>query len=65
MSVILIIGQCVQQKSYNSQHEYTHHDTEDMGLFGAPIWVNTLSNHCSAPCRCISIQHGVEVTSCL
>lgn len=40
------------------------HDTEDIGLFGAPIWVSTLSNHVNAPCKCISIQHGVEVTSC-
>lgn len=39
-------------------------DTDEIGLWGEPIWVNTLSSHCSGPLRWISIQHGVLVTSC-
>ena len=35
-----------------------------MGFLGEPIWVSTLSSHWRGPCRWISIQHGVEVTSC-
>ena len=34
-------------------------------MLGLPICVRTLSSHCRGPCRWISIQHGVEVTSCL
>ena len=34
-----------------------------MWLLGLPIWVSTLSSHCRGPCRWISIQQGVEVTS--
>ena len=36
-----------------------------MWLLGLPIWVSTLSSHWRGPCRWISIQQGVEVTSCL
>ena len=32
------------------------------GLAGLLICCSTLSSHCSGPCRCISIQHGVERT---
>lgn len=32
---------------------------------GLPIWDRTLSNHIKGPCRCISIQQGVLVISCL
>ena len=39
------------------------YETEEMWLLGLPIWVSTLSSHCRGPCRWISIQHGVEVTS--
>lgn len=39
------------------------YETEDIGLWGEPIWVSTLSNHCRGPCRWISIQQGVLVTS--
>ena len=35
-----------------------------MWLEGDPIWVRTLSSHCRGPSRWISIQHGVDVTSC-
>lgn len=38
-------------------------DTELIALCGDPICVSTLSSHCSGPCKCISIQHGVDVTS--
>lgn len=34
-----------------------------MGLWGEPICVSTLSSHCNGPCRWISIQQGVLVTS--
>lgn len=40
------------------------YDTELMALCGDPICVSTLSSHCSGPCKWISIQHGVLVTSC-
>ena len=39
------------------------YETEEMGSSGDPIWDRTLSSHCSGPLRCISIQHGVLVTS--
>ena len=35
-----------------------------MWLDGDPIWVRTLSSHWRGPSKWISIQHGVEVTSC-
>lgn len=40
------------------------YETELIALCGDPIWIRTLSNHCSGPCRWISIQQGVDVTSC-
>ncbi|TNN63505.1 hypothetical protein EYF80_026247 [Liparis tanakae] len=39
------------------------YDTEEMGLWGDPICVRTLSSHCRGPCRCTSIQQGVLTTS--
>ncbi|KAK2176278.1 hypothetical protein NP493_673g01031 [Ridgeia piscesae] len=41
-----------------------NHETDEIGLCGDPICVRTLSSHCSGPFKCISIQHGVLVTSC-
>uniref|UniRef100_A0A182VAF1 Uncharacterized protein n=1 Tax=Anopheles merus TaxID=30066 RepID=A0A182VAF1_ANOME len=38
--------------------------TRLIALCGEPICISTLSSHCSGPCRWISIQHGVDVTSC-
>ena len=40
------------------------YETDVMWLEGDPIWVRTLSSHCRGPSRWISIQHGVDVTSC-
>lgn len=39
------------------------YETEEIGLCGDPICVSTLSSHCRGPCKWISIQHGVDVTS--
>ena len=41
------------------------HDTEPQVRLGAPIWESTLSSHCRGPFNFTSIQHGVDVTSCL
>lgn len=38
------------------------YDIELHGIRGDPIWVRTLSSHCSGPFKCNSIQQGVEVT---
>lgn len=48
----------------NSVTHFNIYDTEVIGFIGEPICVRTLSNHCSGPWRWISIQHGVDVTSC-
>lgn len=62
---------CKQRLSPGSRGEikfrrlFWVYDTDEMGLCGEPICVNTLSSHCSGPCKCTSIQQGVLVTSCL
>ena len=57
---------CVRTLSNHCSKMFVNlvYDTDEIWLCGEPICVNTLSNHWRGPLRCISIQHGVLVTSC-
>ena len=38
------------------------HETLEQGTLGEPICLRTLSSHWRGPFKCISIQHGVDIT---
>jgi len=43
---------------------FNSYETDEMAQWGEPISTRTLSNHWRGPCKWISIQQGVLVTSC-